>query len=122
MADTPKLTDAEATSVRAWLLPRLGHDDFCDLLDRGIICSWSALGASGVPSADVTDLGRAALEAYDAEQRRRIRVEAMRKCLAIVKMERSVAEQFLDAEDFRAFCAMDSIRGSIRALIAKEEA
>lgn len=114
MAELPKLTESEAVRVRAWLLPQLGHAEFSDLLDRGLISSWSALGESGSPRADITDLGRAALAAYDAEQRRVIRVEAMRECEILVEKKTQYSWR-------GGGHALRSAAAAIRLLIAKEE-
>lgn len=127
MAEAPKLTESEAVRVRAWLLPQLGHAEFSDLLDRGLISSWSALGESGSPRADITDLGRAALAAYDAEQRRAIRVEAMHECILAATAVKAAAEADGDEDDDvfdlaqeRAYGAKLVLR-AIADLIAKEE-
>lgn len=120
MAETPKLTPLEADFLRAasYLSAEGDFDYFANWQDRKGLTRWDSATSDG---PCLTDLGRAALAAYDAEQRRKVRVEAMRECLAIVNLEWSLTEQRRDAEDLRAFIAMGSIRDAIRALIATEE-
>ena len=112
MAETPKLTEAEADFLRAASHLR-GDGDFDHIVDfrdnRGLT-RWDSSPADG---PCLTDLGRAALAAYDAEQRRKVRVEAMRECLAVcLEAQRSGI--------LRA--AKVSPSAAIEALISKEEA
>ena len=110
MADTPKLTASQAAILRGMYVDRRVWDHAIGLFAEKELCVGNM----------VTDLGHAALAAYDAEQRRNIVVETLRKCEAIVKMEWSITQQRQNAEDYRSFTAMGSIRDAICALITKE--
>ncbi len=99
MAESPKLTDAEATMMRT-----------LDLGDERRMLLVQSLYMRGL--RPTTPIGRAALAAYDAEQRHKVRVEAMRECLAVcLEAQRSGI--------LRA--AKVSPSAAIEALIAKEE-
>lgn len=113
MADTPKLTDVEADQLRFWLHP--WGDGGLSLAERGLLSRhYKAPFPDGI-----TALGRAALAAYDAEQRRRIVVEAMRAVLAVV--ERCGSNFEAGMYEFSAEHPFRATAGEIRALIAKEE-
>ncbi|MCC7537879.1 MAG: hypothetical protein IT379_16765 [Deltaproteobacteria bacterium] len=72
MAEPPKLTDAEADQMRFWLHP--WDDGGLSLAKRGLLSLHYK-----TPFADgITDLGRAALAAYDAKKRAEVASEAMR--------------------------------------------
>lgn len=94
MADTPKLTAAEADQMRFWLHP---WDDLgLSLIQRGLLIRDNQLL---LPNG-ITDLGRAALAAYDAEQRRAIRVEAMREIVDGTDLAgRTLPQLLLDAAE-----------------------
>lgn len=75
MADVPELTDSQAAILRCLTA---GLVDLVTLTKDGM------LDDSG---SDITPKGREALAAYDAKQRRGIRVEAMWECLgALIRL------------------------------------
>lgn len=111
MAETPKLAPLEADFLRAasYLSAEGDFDYFANWQDRKGLTRWDSATSDG---PCLTDLGRAALAAYDAEQRRKVRVEAMRECLAVcLEAQRSGI--------LRA--AKVSPSAAIEALISKEE-
>lgn len=115
----PKLTDDEATVLRRRLM---GHAR-TGLASAGLRCHGIRQGPS------YSDLGRAALAAYDAEQRRAIRVEAMRECRLAAMSVRIEAEEDAEHEDDDRLMVLYGERAygarkvviEIEALIAKEE-
>ncbi len=104
MANASKLTKAESITLRRMGLSLREWNRALDSLhERGL------RNASGI-----TDLGRAALAVYDAEQRHKVRIEAMRECLdLVVELQRSGPAE---ADDLQL------LECQIRRLIAKEEA
>lgn len=83
MTDIPKLTAEQAACLR---LASFIHDDarfeeLCDQCDKNSLTFWAGSEADG---PCLTDLGRAALAAYDAEQRRAIRAQAIAECVDVV--------------------------------------
>lgn len=93
MAEPPKLTASQAALLRL----RGGRNDLRDTVELARLGHLDGMGVR------ITGQGRAALAAYDAEQRRAIRVEAMRECFKAVYV--------LDVDS----------RQAIEDLIAKEE-
>lgn len=78
MTDIPDLTDAEAAVLRCEALSP--EDDFAShesVLVRGFL---TPLASPPV----VTDLGKQALAAYDAQKRAEIRLEVIRECAAAI--------------------------------------
>ena len=88
MADIPKLTDTQAALMR-----------FFTALH-------SELGAPDI------ETGRAALAAYDAEQRRQIRIEAMRECASKAQ---DLKRTSIGAASYGLLIAIDGIRELIDA-------
>lgn len=74
MADTPKLTASQAALLRL----RGGRNDLRDTVELARLGHLDGMGVR------ITGQGRAALAAYDAEQLRTARVEAMRECAKAV--------------------------------------
>lgn len=99
MTAIPKLTAAEAITLRYRLLSGGGSHDEAELRSRGLLGDpeWKHSSAWWT----VSTLGRAALAAYDAAERAKIRVEAMRECLSTVVCFRSsrggVSERAIDS-------------------------
>ena len=106
MTEIPKLTADEATQLRYWNSASPTEDAF----DKGLL---AIMGMSFEPS--LTDLGRAALAAFDAAERAKIRVEAMRECEAIAAEFAKRSGRVDDPREFFEDLILD-----IRALIAKE--
>lgn len=102
MTDIPNLTDSQAALLR---FAYYASGSIYDIADADpdnpepVLFAWKDYGGR----VEATPLGRAALAAYDAEQRRAIRVEAMRECFKAVYV--------LDVDS----------RHAIEDLIAKEE-
>lgn len=71
MPDTPKLIEAEAAILRL-----LSDDSVREAAARTTIGNSLRHPLSGA----ITDLGRSALAAYDAEQHAKIRAEAIEEC------------------------------------------
>lgn len=76
MSDVPELTDDEATQLRYWHSASPTED----ALDRGLL---AIMGMSFEPS--LTDLGRAALDAYDKRKTAQIRADAIAECVKFVE-------------------------------------
>lgn len=88
MTDIPKLTAEQAACLR---LASFIHDDarfeeLCDECDKNSLTFWRGSEAEG---PCLTDLGRKALAAYDAERERAIRAEAIAECLDWVRAHAS---------------------------------
>lgn len=116
MGDAPKLTAAEYGYLRS-----LTEEIRLDMMKVHHLCDFS----HGLDY--ITPKGRAALEAYDAEQRRAIRVEAMHECILAATAVKAAAEADGDEDDDvfdlaqeRAYGAKLVLR-AIADLIAKEE-
>lgn len=113
MTAIPKLTAAEAITLRYRLLSGGGSHDEAELRSRGLLGDpeWKHSSAWWT----VSTLGRAALAAYDAAERAKIRVEAMRECEAIAAEFAKRSGRVDDPREFFEDLILD-----IRALIAKE--
>jgi len=106
MTEIPKLTADEATQLRYWNSASPTEDAF----DKGLL---AIMGMSFEPS--LTDLGRAALAAFDAAERAKIRVEAMRECEEVAA-EYAKRRGVID----EPYSVLDNLLEDIRDLIAKE--
>ena len=87
MTAVPELTDAEAVTLRYRLLSGGGSHDESSLRARGLLGDpeWKHSTAWWT----VSNLGRDALAAYDAEQRAKIRAEAIEECCEAIDYESS---------------------------------
>ena len=117
MAEPPKLTASQAALLRL----RGGRNDLRDTVELARLGHLDGMGVR------ITGQGRAALAAYDAEQRRAIRVEAMHECILAATAVQAAAEADGDEDDDvfdlaqeRAYGAKLVLR-AIADLIAKEE-
>ena len=110
MAEAPKLTASQAALLRL----RGGRNDLRDTVELARLGHLDGMGVR------ITNQGRAALAAYDAEQHRAIRVQAMREIR--VKVE-TLASAFRKLNDPfpQALAATLTIIEVIDEKIAKEE-
>ena len=110
MSEVPEITDREAAVLRFAALYRDAGPDrtesYCDdLASQGLVKT----------QGGITDRGRETLDAHDARKTARIRIEAMRDCLAVVD------ELDSHNEDHSVGWALQEITERIEARIAKEE-
>lgn len=126
MAEPPNLTDSQAALLR---FAYYASGSIYDIADADpdnpepVLFAWKDYGGR----VEATPLGRAALAAYDAEQRRAIRVEAMLDCanaaMAVHSQSEADGEEDDDVFDLaqeRAYGAKLVLR-AIADLLAKEE-
>lgn len=86
MTAIPTLTAAEATVLRGSRAPVSDVDITHAMSVSGLLSSWGT-ALCGDIHYEVSDLGRKALAAYDAERERAIRAKAIAECVAVVREE-----------------------------------
>lgn len=114
MTEIPKLTADEAEVIRERRLV-VGMDRQRKEIFRNIAFELMDRKLLGPINAAPTPLGLAALAAFDAAERAKIRVEAMRECEAVAAEFAKRSERVDDPREFFEDLILD-----IRALIAKE--
>lgn len=112
MSDIPTLTDAEATVLRGSRAPVSDVDITHAMSVSGLLSSWGT-ALCGDIHYEVSDLGRKALAAYDAEQHRAIRAEAIAECVAVVRAE--LLHPLCSSRSDEALqLVIDNIEGSVK--------